>query len=55
MHNELCQNIFIVEVVSLILLDKLTVKHKRQLLHLVLIALIIAEIEIVSTDSANSF
>ena len=30
MQNE-CQNIFIVEVVSLILLDKLTFKHNRQL------------------------
>ena len=27
MHDE-CQNIFIAEVVSLILLDKLTMKHK---------------------------
>ena len=32
MHNE-CQNIFIVEAASWILLDKLTMKHNRQLVN----------------------
>ena len=45
MRNE-CQNIFIVEVVSFILLDKLTMKHNRQLARVVLIAEIIAELKL---------
>ena len=57
MHNE-CQNIFIVEAVSLILLDKLTMKHNRQLniSTVVLIAQIIAELKLFQPiDSVNSF
>ena len=48
MHTE-CQNIFIVEVVSLILLDKL-----RNETSTITVALI-AQIELKLTDSANSF
>ena len=57
MYNE-CQNIFIVEAVSLILLDKLTMKHNRQLniSTVVLIAQIIAELKLFQPiDSVNSF
>ena len=54
MHNE-CQNIYIVEVVSLILLDKLTMKHNRQVKNNSVNCTNNSRIEIVSTDSVNSF
>ena len=50
MHTE-CQNIFIVEVVSLILLDKLRNETKQTAVTVTLIA----QIELKLTDSANSF
>ena len=53
MHNE-CQNIFIAEVVSLILLcEKLATKHNRQLVQSCN-RTNKSRIEIVSTDSVNS-
>ena len=54
MHNEY-QNIFIVEAVSLILLDKLTMKHNRQLARVVLIAEIIAELKLFQLIQLNYF
>ena len=44
MHNEYVQNISTVQVLSLMLLDKLTLKHNKQILQLC-IAEIIAEMD----------